>query len=121
MIGDNIPVTNSNRLEYIYRVADYHLDKKLAPLTSSFVYGVADMIGNEQHAGDQHCCSAAESVVDDTRTPLVVYTKICIYLHMYVIFNILRSRFFCMNNHVYHGDHAPSTHIVFFCFHCSLF
>ena len=38
--GAAIPVTADNRIEYVHLVADYHLNKKLAPQAKAFVAGL---------------------------------------------------------------------------------
>ncbi|XP_069940779.1 ubiquitin-protein ligase E3C isoform X2 [Cherax quadricarinatus] len=42
--GSNIAVTNENRIEYIYRMADYKLNKQIAKQSQAFKKGVADVV-----------------------------------------------------------------------------
>ncbi|XP_071542676.1 ubiquitin-protein ligase E3C [Panulirus ornatus] len=42
--GSNIAVTNENRIEYIYRMADYKLNKQIAKQIQAFKKGVADVV-----------------------------------------------------------------------------
>ena len=42
--GDNIPVTNENKLKYIYMVAHYRLNVKLRPQCNAFIRGMRDVI-----------------------------------------------------------------------------
>ncbi|XP_042213682.1 ubiquitin-protein ligase E3C-like isoform X2 [Homarus americanus] len=42
--GANVAVTNENRIEYIYRMADYKLNKQIAKQSQAFKKGVADVV-----------------------------------------------------------------------------
>lgn len=42
--GANIPVNNENRIEYIYRMADYKLNKQIAKQSQAFKKGVVDVV-----------------------------------------------------------------------------
>ncbi|XP_045600772.2 ubiquitin-protein ligase E3C [Procambarus clarkii] len=42
--GSNVAVTNENRIEYIYRMADYKLNKQIAKQSQAFKKGVADVV-----------------------------------------------------------------------------
>jgi ubiquitin-protein ligase E3 C len=42
--GENIPVTNENKLRYIYMVAHYRLNVKLRPQCNAFIHGMRDVI-----------------------------------------------------------------------------
>ncbi|PWZ02601.1 HECT-domain-containing protein [Testicularia cyperi] len=42
--GANIPVTNLNRMEYIYRISHYRLTTQIAPQCQAFFSGLAEMI-----------------------------------------------------------------------------
>ncbi|KAK3878028.1 hypothetical protein Pcinc_017308 [Petrolisthes cinctipes] len=42
--GSNIAVTNENRIEYIYRMADYKLNKQIAKQSQAFKNGVRDVV-----------------------------------------------------------------------------
>ncbi len=42
--GENIPVTNENKLRYIYMVAHYRLNVKLRPQCNAFINGMRDVI-----------------------------------------------------------------------------
>ena len=44
--GSNIPVTNDNRIEYIYRMADYKLNKQIAKQSQAFKEGLFNVIEN---------------------------------------------------------------------------
>jgi ubiquitin-protein ligase E3 C len=44
--GENIPVTNSNRLEYIHAIANYKLNTVLAPQTNAFFRGMSQLISS---------------------------------------------------------------------------
>ena len=43
--GDEIPVTNENRIEYIHLVADFKLNKQIKQQCNAFRNGLADVIG----------------------------------------------------------------------------
>ena len=43
--GDEIPVTNENRIEYIHLVADFKLNKQIRQQCNAFRNGLADVIG----------------------------------------------------------------------------
>ncbi|XP_066959810.1 ubiquitin-protein ligase E3C [Macrobrachium rosenbergii] len=45
--GSNIAVTNENRIEYIYRMADYKLNKQIAKQSQAFKKGVCDVVQSE--------------------------------------------------------------------------
>lgn len=45
--GANIPVNNENRIEYIYRMADYKLNKQIAKQSQAFKKGVIDVVPAE--------------------------------------------------------------------------
>lgn len=42
--GANIPVNNENRIEYIYRMADYKLNKQIAKQSQAFKKGLKPVI-----------------------------------------------------------------------------
>lgn len=42
--GSNVAVTNENRIEYIYRMADYKLNKQIAKQIQAFKKGLADVV-----------------------------------------------------------------------------
>ena len=42
--GSNIPVTNQNRISYIYRVSDYRLNKQISAQCSAFFSGLSDLV-----------------------------------------------------------------------------
>ncbi|RXG70066.1 Ubiquitin-protein ligase E3C [Armadillidium vulgare] len=44
--GTNIPVTNQNCIEYIYRMADYKLNKQIAKQCQAFKEGVFNVVGS---------------------------------------------------------------------------
>lgn len=44
--GENVPVTNSNRLEYIHAIANYKLNTVLAPQTNAFFRGMSQLISS---------------------------------------------------------------------------
>lgn len=47
--GANIPVNNENRIEYIYRMADYKLNKQIAKQSQAFKKGTKhNLISQDQ-------------------------------------------------------------------------
>lgn len=42
--GSNVPVTNENRISYIYRASDYRLNKQIDKQCSAFFSGLSDLI-----------------------------------------------------------------------------
>lgn len=45
--GQDIPVTNTNKFEYIHLLANYHLNTVLAPQSRWFLQGMCDLISSE--------------------------------------------------------------------------
>mmetsp|Transcript_5042 Transcript_5042/g.14483 ORF Transcript_5042/g.14483 Transcript_5042/m.14483 type:complete len:998 (+) Transcript_5042:1276-4269(+) len=42
--GSNVPVTNENKMSYIYKVADYRLNRQLSGLTAAFRAGLSSVV-----------------------------------------------------------------------------
>lgn len=42
--GSSVPVTNENRISYIYRVSDYRLNKQIERQCSAFFSGLSDLV-----------------------------------------------------------------------------
>ncbi|XP_077245758.1 ubiquitin-protein ligase 7 [Tasmannia lanceolata] len=42
--GENVAVTNENKLQYVYAIADYKLNRQILPLANAFYRGLIDII-----------------------------------------------------------------------------